>query len=790
MKFFKNKKNKIIFTSLCGIVTTTSIATPFIVKNANNDSYYFEQLGLKSINSKIALNINTLEQLNYIIDPNNSNDIINYLNENENIPSNIKIVALQFKLSSNTYQLAGSNVKVDYDISYDKLDDNESVIIQNVKNIDTGLQIINFSINDLRNKIKEINMNTINDLLSPNNIKSTIFDMNIGLNDQNTENITVVEAYNHDTNIQKMSIDMNITLKSSYVYNLSNNSNDIASFTNEISIKKIKTKFSNYRINKQNLIDAINKINSVSNLNSILYDYDNLSSFINDSNFVSDPELIVWSSAQIKELNSDGKIVIEVNSRLFNNEWITVDAITNIQAVCVNESIFKSNFRRNITRPEQLQENNSPEIINNTSSLFLANQSNLPSSNLVPLDAISNTSNFVYQNVVIENQSWLNNYNCEIILNDNYCFYNQSNNTINDRTSVNDVLSGIQINTNLEESFINDIKNNLYNMTIDNYTSYFNGADKYPDNKNSGRMEASKLFNLSNNKLNSTNCKSWKFRRSSDTSGPYLKLNLTLEFKEPYTYKGQTTYTFENIPTQTYDPDSKYNWNLFTWSGDDITGIKFNEYKDSIQYTNNIIYLPYATKNLNLSQTSDRGAIEPGQNGWSNDYRIEKLDATFAKQLIYLKGHRGFFRANIDHYDFSGLPNFIGSVYGGYRGKDSTYYFAESNTKTFNFNDCPKLEKLGTLGWFKSCPNTKIQWFSFNNCPRLHYLPQDLFNGYAAKNGGLHVDLRGTTNITSSDQSAFYAYGSANEVWVSNESSKSVIDRGAYNQGKVIVKSL
>lgn len=792
MKLFKNKKTKYLFASLLSTIGISSIVIPICITQNNTNSSNLDVCNtkFKGINDQFISNITTLEKLNFILDKNNSNQVINQLNNSNLLPENHKIIDISFKLSNNINQINGQNVKIDYDITYDITNDNSSVITETNSNIPVGIKIIDFSINNFRTNIKNMNSTTFNNIFSQANIKNTIFDMNIGINAENTDQITVIDSYNNDDHyVQKMNMDINIQLKSNYVYNLSSNNSsvELPSFTNSIDIKKIKTKFSNYKINQNNLISQINKINSVSNVNNLLNKQKiDLNSFVENSNLVSNNELILNNSIKILGLDNNGKILLEVTTNLFGGQQIITQASTNIQAVKLDETTFKNNFKNNSSASDI--ENNSNKVIKNTNSIYLVNKNNDLTNNLAPLEAISNTSEFIFQDTIQEGINWLKKYNCNINLNDGYCFYDSTSNQLKETINIKELISNIVTNINLDTSFVNDLKNNLLNMTIDNYTTYFKGANKYPEEQNPGRMTLEKIKEISNNQINENICTKWSFNRSSDITGPYLKLNLKLEFKEPYTYQGMSMYTFENIETKTYDPNSEYNLNIYEWNNNEMTKIKFNEYADSVQYTNNVLYFPFKTESLNLYQSGESGAIEPGKNGWSKGYCIEKLDATFARNLVYLKGHRGFFRAKINHFDFSGLPNLIGSVYGGGRGSNSTYYFAESEGYTYNFNECPNLKYLGDRGWFKSC-TMHIQWMSFTNCPSLNYLPQDVF-GYYYTTNRFHVDLRGTTNITNADQSAFYRTCKNNEAWVSNDSSKNAIVNSYLNDVTVYVKSL
>lgn len=788
MKIFKTKKSKIIISSLISVGALSAVCIPIcvdqvIINKQHNNIANLHTYKFKVINDKFITDINTLEKLNYLLDNANSSTIVDHFNNDASLPEGFQILDVAFKLSDNSNQLNGSNVKIDYDLTYDNLNDNSSSITESFKNISIGLQIIDFSSTNFRMKIKDMNSMQFDQLFSQDNVKNTVFNLNVGINEDNTKNIIVRDSYNNDSeHYSKMNMDINIQLQDGYVYNESfGTTNKMPFFTTDINVKKIKTKFSNYKVNQSNLINEINSLKGVSYVNSILRTQDqgnnmNLDSFVANSEFISNNELILNNTARIIGLDDNGNILLEIITTLFGGEQIVTRANTGITAIKLNVDTFKANFKQNINNSNQLNQSHS-SIINETNSLFTVNKNNQATSTNAPIDAISSSSEIEYENNIRDDIYWLKKYNCSIILNDGYCFYNAETNSIINSENIENVLSGIIVNTNVSLTLIDSLKDNLKNsMTIENYTTYFNGANKYPEEHNPGRMTEEKIKEISNGAINSEICESWSFNRSTDDiSGPYLKLNLTLNFKEPYTYQGESSYTFKNLETKTYDPNSTYNLDMYNWNGDEITGIRFSEYANSVQYTNNIIYLPYKVQSLNLYQSGDRGAIEPGQNGWSKDYRIDKLDATFAMNLVYLKGHRGFFRANINHFDFSGLPNLIGSQYGERRGKESTYYFAESKGYTYNFNDCPKLKYLGTLGWFKSCIYN-IQWLSFINCPKLEYLPQDVFNGYSAvpPSSIPHVDLRGTT-ITWCDQSAFYNCGYKIEAWINNDSSYNCI---------------
>ena len=789
MKIFKNKKIKNILITATSLTSAVAIATPIAILKTKSTQYSYS-IALRSFADSFMSNITSLEQLNFLLDRSNSNEVIDQLNQSDLIPPEYNIIDVFFRLSNNENQVNGQNVLIDYDIIYNDTNSNSSAITETFTNVPVGISIIDFSIDEFRNVIKGMDTNLFNNVFAIENIKQTIFDMSVGLDELNTESINVSDSYENNLEyIQKMNMNIDVLLKDNFVYNLAyNTSSTTPTFTNSISIHKIKTEFSNYKVNKENLVNSINSIQNVENANNLLSKEAEptnvlLDTFVSDSNLVNYNGLIKDNSIRISGLDQDGYIKLEITTNLLSGETIVTEASTGIQALKLDEEIFKTNFKLNVNDDADVE--NVQSTIYNTSSIKHINSEDLSSGNLAPINVIAETSRIDFSELVRIDIDWLRNFDCQIDLIDGYCFYDTNTNTITKSYTLLDVLSNIIVNVNLDESLIDELKSNLLPMTINNFGTYFEEATNYPEEYNPGRMTLEKIKELSNNKITEEICESWSFNRSTDDTltDPYLRLNLTLNFKAPYTIKGESTYVFKNILTSTYDPNSDYNLNIFDWNGNEITKIKFNEYATSVQHTNNIIYFPYKVESLNLYQSGLAGAIEPGQNGWSNDYLIDVVDATFAKSLVYLKGHRGFRKARVNHFKFYGLPNLIGSVTGESRGDASTYYFSESTAYTYNFNDCPKLKYLGTRGWFSSCKNA--DWISFVNCPKLEYLPQDVFGYLSAKR--MHVDLRNVT-ITWCDQSAFYSGGGYPDAWVNNQTTYNCIKNGKYNGCNVLWK--
>lgn len=797
MKIFKNKKIRNLLITATSLTSAIAIATPIAVLETKSTQHNYS-IDLRSFADSFMSNITSLEQLNFLLDRSNSNEVIDQLNQSDLIPPEYNIIDVFFRLSNNENQINGQNVMIDYDIIYSNTNNNSSAITETFTNVPVGISIIDFSIDEFRNTIKTMDTNLFNNVFAIENIKQTIFDMNVGLYELNTESISVFDAYENDPEyIQKMNMNIDVLLKSGFAYNLAQNtSSTTPTFTNAISIHKIKTEFSNYKVSKENLVNSINSIQNVDNVNNLLSKEAEstnvlLDTFVSDSNLVNYNGLIKDNSIRISGLDQDGYIKLEITTNLLSGETIVTEASTGIQALKLDESIFKSNFKLNVNNDSDIE--NVQSTIYNTNSLNLANSSNESSGNLAPMSAISETSAIDFSDLVRVDINWLRNFDCEINLVDGYCFYNSESNAITNSYTLLDVLSNIIVNTNLEETLIDELKANLLNMTIDNFTTYFEGATKYPEEYNEGRMTLSKIKELSNNKISDEICESWSFNRSTDDTNtdPLLKLNLTLNFKAPYTYQGESTYVFKNIQTNTYDPNSDYNLRMFEWYSDNPTHIRrveFALYSQSVNYSQSRVFIPFKTESINLYQNGKNGALEPGQNGWPTSYRIDTFDATFAKNLVYLQGHRGFFKAVINHVDFSGLPNFIGSLYGGYTSHDAEYFFADSKIWTVDFKNCPKLSNIGTNGWFKRMYN--LDWVSFRNCPSLKFIPGETFKEWSSSNHAHPtLYLNGTTEITGAVQFSSFQYSDNMKIYVSSSRSWDTIRPHFASANNVLVWS-
>lgn len=776
MKIFKNKKIKFLFFSMFAATSVaTSIALPLCVNKSEINDFLVNKeniidsnvsssstYNLEKYSDNFLFGIDSLEKLDYLLNKNNRDYISEMLIKNGVLPSDTIIDYLSFDLNRKNVNLDNYimvNVKI---YGYSNIYGN----IHIDKLLPTGIYLINLDSHKLNDVVKNMDFAEFNQSFGPGNIKQTLFSMDIGLNSMNTKQITSNNFIDSDAGIWHFSFE--VELYPNYVY-LTNDSD----FSNTFNFNFKLNNLSDYKINKLNLITAVNKLSTMDEVNRILNSKSELNSFIINSNFIDKPELyIAKNDVEISGIDNNGYIVLDIKTTMTDGFEVNTSASTNLRALYFDSNIFKFNFMNQFKSQDSLDKINVATLINSTRSMFVANSNNTSSGVLAPINVLSNKSTFKFNNKCEQvGNNWYGFYDLDLYLNDNYCFYDENNNKLINQFSLNNINSNIPFNTNI--SNLKEVISSLFaNMTLDNYVDYFKDTNYLPnklrDRMNPGRITPKTLDQLTNNVLGYWNCSGFTFRESKNIDNdPYVSLDVTINLRSPYTFEGNSSVTFSRVPTKIFNINGNLNRAVFVYSNfsndreRDIVKIDYNAWECVKVYSNNKLYFPADT--YSISPLGGRGMMEPGGTGcnWPKNYAtIDVVDATFAQDLTYLKNNYGFFRARVKKFDFSNLPNLIGSPYGGSRKptQESKYYFAECTASEIYFDNCPKLKYLGNRGWFKSINSGTNVYISLENCLNsLEYLPQDTFMDYSTYNHSVTINLKGT-NIINADKSAFYNF--------------------------------
>ena len=121
----------------------------------------------------------------------------------------------------------------------------------------------------------------------------------------------------------------------------------------------------------------------------------------------------------------------------------------------------------------------------------------------------------------------------------------------------------IVLSDTIEESNINNLKQALLGITIDNYKEYFDGADYSPNELNAGRMSVEKLSNIM--RVKPSLLKSITFAKSAnEPENGMLNVDININLSENTLFNNKNVISLTDIPTGMFDPNSTF---LFILAG-------------------------------------------------------------------------------------------------------------------------------------------------------------------------------------------------------------------------------
>ena len=121
----------------------------------------------------------------------------------------------------------------------------------------------------------------------------------------------------------------------------------------------------------------------------------------------------------------------------------------------------------------------------------------------------------------------------------------------------------IVLSDTIEESNINNLKQALLGITIDNYKEYFDGADYSPNELNAGRMSVEKLSNIM--RVKPSLLSSITFAKSAtESKNGMLNVDININLSENTLFNNENVISLTDVRTGMFDPNSAYNLEMFT----------------------------------------------------------------------------------------------------------------------------------------------------------------------------------------------------------------------------------
>lgn len=288
-------------------------------------------------------------------------------------------------------------------------------------------------------------------------------------------------------------------------------------------------------------------------------------------------------------------------------------------------------------------------------------------------------------------------------------------------------------NSKITNSTIESFQDNLSNITLDNFGEWFTDVNNFDGANNSGKLDKETLSKLFNNKLPPHAFESVKIETIENNPGPMLNLNIQITLNEPFKYHDESVIKLSNVKTGIYDPNSRYNQDLFEWDKTNeniLVGFNIEKINNSLQYTNNNIYLPKKCTIFN-----------PVVNSMLELKNINEFVADYAIDLERTQTNVLFQGASLKKINFNNLPKFVGSP-------SIFNWISNSIVEEINFEHNVKFELNKMPNSFINCSNLKKLSFKGSHVYRLP-------SNFIVNCPNLEIiDLR-DTQINTIDDSAF-----------------------------------
>lgn len=262
----------------------------------------------------------------------------------------------------------------------------------------------------------------------------------------------------------------------------------------------------------------------------------------------------------------------------------------------------------------------------------------------------------------------------------------------------------IKDSSKITNSTIESFHDNLSNITLDNFGEWFTDVNNFDGANNSGKLDKETLSKLFNNKLPSHAFESVKIETIENNPGPMLNLNIEITLNEPFKYHDESVIKLSNVKTGIYDPNSRYNQDLFKWDETDenaIIGFNVEKVKNSLEITKNKIYLPKKCV-----------TFKPAVDSMSELTNIEEFIGDYATDLEKLDKNLLFRGASLKKITFRNLPKFVGS---------NSYFnwIVNSSVEEIVFEDCSEFVISNNQTQFGNCTNLKKLSFKGSKTQRL-----------------------------------------------------------------------
>lgn len=559
------------------------------------------------------------------------------------------------------------------------------------------------------------------------------------LNEENIKNANIQQSnppYNDDLKTQ-----FDLTLNTNDNWWFIDNKNNIS---DNLSIN-LSTNH-NHDIEFGDLSKYFNEYNTLNKLENLLNSSDELKTIL-DPEFSNTLESVKWDN---KFYNNNDNLSFDLELNFLNGTSKVVRIESGIKVISFNKDGYSEYLKTNVNDESQLIGNSLCDIL---SKFLVLNGQSFDSTIFV-----TNSTSAINTNKLENNNGfdcYLYNTNFEI--NDSgYCFLVGTNAQLTNPENLENLVTYIRGPIQIDNTFETNLKNELQNITIENYTNYFENANNLPEKDNSGRMTIDKFAEITGLPKDAIKENSIKFNKTSNTENGYLNVEISFELNDPYNYNGNKFVNIQNVTTGIYDPNSDYNINLFTYFDDTkqhLTGVTSEG--DQLK----VVYLPYNVKYLN----------SPADYFGSHLLSCTKFVGSYSS-LIKFNIDSTFAGSKINEFYFENLPNFE-----GFPGKLNTFYKASATY--ISFENCPKFnfENINgnrNKGAFYLASN--LETLNFKGCTGLTWLGQD----FAKQTNSLKYLYLNDSPITSVDNSAFYDvqyFKNVVQIYVLNGTAKSAI---------------
>ncbi len=371
-----------------------------------------------------------------------------------------------------------------------------------------------------------------------------------------------------------------------------------------------------------------------------------------------------------------------------------------------------------------------------------------------------------------------------------------NNNQIADKTFIFTIHG---LTPQIEDQKIENLKQALLGITIDNYQEYFDGANFLQDTKNSGRMTISKLsqlMDIEENKLESVTFKKAK----TESENGMLNVDINIDLAENILYNNENIISLTDVPTGMFDPNSNFNTRTLFW----IRGYNYTWFSLNIDNVNNYIenvsnklYVPASVDRITNSENSIGVGIDAlispielifkyssvasvfdNPSLWRGVNNVSVLDFSYTNVNINASINTNMFR---DMRDLTTIKFNNNNAITGIPGQMVEW---SSSLKLVDFSNC---EKLNTINWnsFRNCQNLSVA--NFSNSP----ITNINSNAFANCSKLVELDFSCAT-LQNVDATAFSGCSGLKTIYVKDEPSQQLLTQNLNNVGltevKVIIK--